>query len=96
MEGNTLTLGETRSLILHSYKVTIDKKLKDIEEMKSHLEVYDEVGFLQDKILTKDKKPVELSQNLIKNLHKQIFVEDEKRSREENGITKIDFSRVFK
>jgi Fic family protein len=88
LEGNTLTLGETRSLILHSYKVTIDKKLKDIEEMKSHLEVYDEVGFLQDKILTKDKKPVELNQNLIKNLHKQIFVEDEKRSREENGITK--------
>jgi Fic family protein len=88
LEGNTLTLGETRSLILHSYKVTIDKKLKDIEEMKSHLEVYDEVGFLQDKILTKDKKPLEISQNLIKNLHKQIFVEDEKRSREENGITK--------
>lgn len=88
LEGNTLTLGETRSLILHSYKVTIDKKLKDIEEMKSHIEVYDEVGFLQDKILTKDQKPIELSQNLIKNLHKQIFVEDEKRSQEENGITK--------
>jgi Fic family protein len=44
LEGNTLTLGETRSLILHSYKVTIDKKLKDIEEMKSHIGVYREAG----------------------------------------------------
>jgi Fic family protein len=88
LEGNTLTLGETRSLILDPYNSIINKKRKDVEEMKSHIEVYREVGFLQDKILTKDKKPVELSQNLIKNLHKQIFVEDEKRSREENGITK--------
>jgi Fic family protein len=88
LEGNTLNVGETRSLILHSYTATIDKKLKDINEMKSHIELYEEVGFLTDKILTKDKKPLELSQYLIKNLHKKIFVEDEKRSREENGITK--------
>lgn len=88
LEGNTLNLGETKSLILQSYNSIISKRGKDITEMKGHIEVYDEIGFLQDKILTQDHQPLELNQYLIKNLHKQIFVEDEKRVVEENGITK--------
>lgn len=78
IEGNTLTIGETKSLILRGSEVSIAKKFKDINEMKGHLEAYNTLGFLTERVLTPDFLPLELSQTFIKQLHKIIFVEDSK------------------
>ncbi len=87
IEGNTLTIGETKSLILHSYATAIDKRLKDVQEMKAHIEAYDEVGFLAESVLTDDNKPLEITQNRIRELHGKIFVEDEKRKIGDGWVT---------
>jgi Fic family protein len=88
-EGNTLTIGETNSLILHGLNASIAKLGRDIEEMRGHIKVYNELGFLTDRILTGDKLPLELTQNLIKNLHKVIFVEDEIKHTNIDGISSV-------
>ena len=89
IEGNTLTLGETKNLILRGMEVSIAKKFRDITEMKGHLDAYDTLGFLTDKILTEDGLPLRLDQTFVKNLHKIIFVEDKITHRQDNGIQSI-------
>jgi Fic family protein len=89
IEGNTLTLGETKNLILRGMEVSIAKKFRDILEMKGHLDAYDTLGFLTERILTQDKLPLRLDQSFIKNLHKIIFVEDKVIHSEEDGIQSV-------
>jgi Fic family protein len=88
-EGNTLTIGETKQLILFGLNASIAKKVRHVEEMRGHIEAFDELGFLTDRVLTEDKLPLELNQSLIKNLHKLIFVQDEIIHKSENGIDTI-------
>jgi Fic family protein len=88
-EGNTLTIGETKQLILFGLNASIAKKVRHVEEMRGHIEAFDELGFLTDRILTEDNLPLELNQSLIKNLHKLIFVQDEIIHKSENGIDTI-------
>jgi Fic family protein len=89
IEGNTLTLGETKNLILRGMEVSIAKKFRDILEMKGHLDAYDTLGFLTERILTEDRLPLRLDQSFIKNLHKIIFVEDKTIHSEENGVQSV-------
>ncbi len=89
IEGNTLTLGETNSLIKNGMEASIAKKFRDVAEMKGHLDAYDAFGFLTDRILTEDKLPLRLDQSFIKNLHKIIFVEDKEIHKEENGTKSV-------
>ena len=89
IEGNTLTLGETKNLILRGMEVSIAKKFRDITEMKGHLDAYDTLGFLTDRILTEDGLPLRLDQTFIKNLHKIIFVEDKITHSQDNEIQSI-------
>jgi Fic family protein len=86
IEGNTLTIGETKSLILKGMEASISKKFRDISEMKGHLDAYNTLGFLTDRILTANHLSLELTQNFIKNLHKIIFVEDEKKQYENSFV----------
>jgi Fic family protein len=88
-EGNTLTIGETKQLILFGLNASIAKKVRHVEEMRGHIEAFDSLGFLTDRVLTNDKLPLELNQSLIKNLHKLIFVQDEIIHKTENGIDTI-------
>jgi Fic family protein len=88
-EGNTLTIGETKQLILFGLNASIAKKVRHVEEMRGHIEAFDELGFLTDRVLTDDKLPLELNQSLIKNLHKLIFVQDEIIHKSENGIDTV-------
>jgi Fic family protein len=88
-EGNTLTIGETKQLILFGLNASIAKKVRHVEEMRGHIEAFDSLGFLTDRILTEDNLPLELNQSLIKNLHKLIFVQDEIIHKSENGIDTI-------
>ena len=89
IEGNTLTLGETKNLILRGLEVSIAKKFRDIIEMKGHIDAYNTLGFLTDRVLTDDRLPLRLDQTFIKNLHKIIFVEDKTIHTQENGIQSI-------
>ncbi len=89
IEGNTLTLGETKNLILRGMEVSIAKKFRDILEMKGHLDAYDAFGFLTERILTEDRLPLRLDQSFIKNLHKIIFVEDKIIHSEEDVVKSI-------
>ncbi len=89
IEGNTLTLGETKNLILRGMEVSIAKKFRDILEMKGHLDAYDTLGFLTDRVITEDRLPLRLDQSFIKNLHKIIFVEDKQIHSEDDGIQSV-------
>ncbi len=89
LEGNTLTIGETKSLILHQMSASIAKSVRDVEEMRGHIKAYEEFfGNLTDLVLTINKEPLELSEYLIKNLHKMILVEDKVDRFLENGLSK--------
>lgn len=90
LEGNTLTIGETKSLILHQMSASIAKSVRDVEEMRGHIKAYEEFfENLNQEILTKNNKPLELSEYLIKNLRKMILVEDKIDRFVENGLPKI-------
>ena len=89
LEGNTLTIGETKSLILHQMSASIAKSVRDVEEMRGHIKAYEEFfGNLTDLVLTINKEPLELTEYLIKNLHKMILVEDKVDRFLENGLSK--------
>jgi Fic family protein len=79
IEGNTLTIGETNALIKLNLNASIAKRLRDIEEMRGHINAVEELEFFKEKF-DKFNYPVQLSQKFIKNLHKLIFVEDEERT----------------
>lgn len=87
IEGNTLTLGETKSLILHQMSASIAKKVRDVEEMRGHIKAYDE--FISSQVLTQDNKPLELTEYFIKNLHKIILVEDREDRFVEHSLPKV-------
>lgn len=89
IEGNTLTPGETKTLALRGLEASVAKNLRDVYEMKAHIDTFDRLGFLTDKILTKDFLPIVLDQKFIKELHKMIFIEDKIIENEENGITMV-------
>jgi Fic family protein len=89
LEGNTLTIGETKSLILHQMSASIAKSVRDVEEMRGHIKAYEEFfGNLTDLVLTINKEPLELTEYLIKSLHKMILVEDKVDRFLENGLSK--------
>lgn len=87
IEGNTLTIGETKSLILLGLESSISKKVRDIEEMRGHIKVFESLGFLTDRVLTVDKLPLVLDQKMIRELHRVIFVEDQTIRNQVNGVT---------
>src|SRR3990172_3851465 len=68
MEGNTLTMDETRDLIVKNLVTVSGKPLKDVREMKGHDTVIDE-------ILRIGKGEVRLSEKRIKDIHKAIMHE---------------------
>lgn len=69
MEGNTLTINETKSLMIGNVNVH-QKSLKDVLEMKGHDAVVEE-------ILKIGKGEVRLSEKRIKDIHKSIMHEDD-------------------
>ena len=87
IEGNTLTIGETKMMIVKGVEASVPRKIKDVLEMKGHLEAYDYLGFLTERVLTADRLPLELNQSFIKNLHKIVLVENEIIKKTVDGIT---------
>lgn len=69
IEGNTLTYGQTRLLLMFG-ETTGDAKLRDYEEMKAH-----NVGLELVKREAKDKERP-LTENFIRELNRTILVED--------------------
>jgi Fic family protein len=69
IEGNTLTMQETRSIMIGNVTVN-GKPVKDVMEMKGHDDVVNE-------ILKIGKTELNLSENRIKHIHKGIMHEDD-------------------
>ena len=69
IEGNTLTYGQTKMLLLFG-EVTGSGSMQDFEEMKAH-----NLGFQQMKIETLDKNRA-LSESFIRELNRTILVRD--------------------
>ncbi len=77
MEGNTLTLEETRSVMVGN--ITVEgKPLKDVLEMKGHDDII-------TNILKIGKKELNISENKIKDIHKGIMYEDDPAKQEKIG-----------
>src|SRR5580700_2051704 len=68
MEGNTLTLDETKSVMIGNINVH-NKPLKDVMEMKGHDEAV-------QAILKMGKGELNISESRIKGLHKEIMYEE--------------------
>src|ERR1700743_2176064 len=68
MEGNTLTLDETKSVMIGNINVH-NKPFKDVMEMKGHDEAV-------QTILKMGKGELNISQKRIKDLHKKIMYEE--------------------
>jgi Fic family protein len=82
LEGNTLTYGQTKLLLMFG-ETSGDAKLRDYEEMKAH-----NVGLELTKREAKDKERP-LTENFIRELNRTILVEDfYKTQKTENGITR--------
>ncbi len=75
IEGNTLTQGETNSLIRLGMNATIAKNQRDIQEMMGHIDAVTDLEFFKEKF-DKFKHCAPISQLIIKNLHSKIFVKD--------------------
>jgi Fic family protein len=86
IEGGTLTIGETNSLINLGINATIAKRQRDIQEMQGHIRVIDQLDFFKEKY-NLENIPAPLSLKFIKELHQMIFVEDKIISFDNNGIT---------
>jgi Fic family protein len=90
IEGSTLTIGETESLIRYNLETKINKSVRDVEEMRSHIKQYNVVGFLSDKILTEDGFPLKLNQNYILDLHKVLYIDDKVIIKDNDYGQKVD------
>lgn len=77
MEGNTLTLEETKSVMLGNVNVH-DKPLKDVLEIKGHDEA---IG----SIIRMGKGELNISETRIRELHKGIMYEDDPAEKEKIG-----------
>lgn len=93
IEGNTLTMGETNSLINLNLNATIAKRLRDIEEMRGHIKAADQLEFFKGKF-ENTSKPASLSQQFVKNLHHLIFVEDQELYSIQNEITSVSILKA--
>ncbi|MDX2063710.1 MAG: Fic family protein [Bacteroidia bacterium] len=69
IEGNSLTLGETRNLILNGLTAH-GKPLRDHQEIKNHDEI---VQWLE--AFVRDEPEVELTQHLVRELHQRLLGE---------------------
>jgi Fic family protein len=69
IEGNSLTLQETRSLLLHDLVIGKAKRMRDYEEVKGHHK-----ALLQLEEIIKENQPI--TQNLIRNLNQSLLVSD--------------------
>ena len=64
IEGNTLTYGQTMSLLIHG-KVDGNAPMRDYEEMKAH---HAALEFVKQAVKEKDKRP--LTEAFIRQIHK--------------------------
>lgn len=82
LEGNSLTIQETYSMLMNSISPRESKPLHDIDEMRGHIKTVNALGLLED--VVKDKK--EITESLVRDLNKMILVENfKKRRQDENG-----------
>lgn len=87
MEGNTLTMDETRSVMVGNLTVG-GKPIKDVLEIKGHDEVIAD-------ILKIGKGELRLSEKRIKEIHKGIMYEEDKEKEKKIGIWKTDPNYVI-
>ena len=87
MEGNTLTMDETRSVMVGNLTVG-GKPIKDVLEMKGHDEVIAE-------ILRIGKGEVRLSEARIRELHKGIMHEEDEAKKKKIGIWKTEPNYIY-
>ncbi|TKK66351.1 Fic family protein [Ilyomonas limi] len=87
MEGNTLTMEETRSVMVGNLTVG-GKPIKDVLEIKGHDEVISE-------ILRIGKSEVRLSERRIRDIHKGIMYEENETEREKIGKWKTEPNYVI-
>ncbi|OYU79945.1 MAG: hypothetical protein CFE23_11870 [Flavobacterium sp. BFFFF1] len=87
MEGNTLTVAETRSVMTGNLTVN-EKPLKDVLEMRGHDEVITD-------ILTIGKGDARLSEFRIKRIHKAIMFEDDEVKKAKIGEWKEEQNMIY-
>lgn len=87
MEGNTLTMDETRSVMVGNLTVG-GKPIKDVLEMKGHDEVVNE-------ILKIGKGDLRLSETRIKEIHKGIMHEEDESKRHKIGAWKTEPNYIY-
>lgn len=87
MEGNTLTVAETRSVMIGNIDVR-HKPIKDILEVKGHDEVI-------SSILKLGKAEIRLSEKRIKEIHQAIMYEEDPNKREQIGKWKTDANEII-
>ncbi|MCB9426407.1 MAG: Fic family protein [Flavobacteriales bacterium] len=87
MEGNTLTIEETRSVMIGNLTVN-DKPLKDIIEMQGHDRVVSE-------ILSIGKGELRLSEKRICDIHKAIMYEDDDALKDKIGKWKQEPNMIY-
>lgn len=87
MEGNTLTMDETRSVMVGNLTVG-GKPIKDVLEIKGHDEVISDM-------LKIGKGEMRLSEKRIKEIHKGIMYEEDKEKEKKIGVWKTDPNYVI-
>lgn len=87
MEGNTLTMEETRSVMINNIEVK-GKPIKDINEMKGHDQIITD-------ILKMGKGDIRLSEARIKAIHKGIMFEDNAENIIKIGKWKTDANYII-
>lgn len=87
MEGNTLTMDETRSVMVGNLTVG-GKPIKDVLEIKGHDEVINEM-------LKIGKGDARLSEKRIKDIHKAIMHEEDESLKKKIGVWKSDPNYVI-
>lgn len=87
MEGNTLTIEETRSVMVGNLTVN-DKPLKDVLEMQGHDKVISE-------ILRIGKGELRLSEKRICDIHKAIMHEEDETKKDKIGRWKVEPNMIY-
>lgn len=87
MEGNTLTIEETRSVMVGNLTVN-DKPLKDVLEMQGHDKVISE-------ILRIGKGELRLSEKRICEIHSAIMHEDDENQKDKIGKWKLEANMIY-
>lgn len=87
MEGNSLTMQETRSIMVNNLTVG-GKPLKDVLEIKGHEEIISE-------ILQIGKAKIRLSEARIRKIHKGIMHEDAETEKKKIGVWKLEPNYLY-